>query len=74
MNTVRTEIVDWESLDAGAVVLLGATRQEWRIISTDPLDDAEDWFLVELEPVSRHDYGTRRQRINRVAQVEVICA
>lgn len=74
MSTRQTEIVDIESLDAGAVVLLGELREEWRIVGSDPIDDAEEWLLVELAPLSIHKHGTRRQRLNRIAQIEVICA
>lgn len=75
MSARQTEIVDWESLEAGAIILLGNTRAEWRVCESEPTDSTEEWFNVRLAPNWIPDAEPGKQRrINRTARFEVICA
>lgn len=70
MSAPQTEIVDIESLEPGAVVLLGMSRDEWRLEQNDEVDGAE-WLKVRFVKV--HGAGEIKRTFYRVAKFEVIC-
>lgn len=76
---MSTEIVDMESLDVGAVILLGTQRREWRILESEPIDHEEETLRVRLAPVdtepnagAESDHALTRE-FSRTAKFEVIC-
>lgn len=70
MSARQTEIVDIESLDIGAVVLLGMNRDPWKLEQNDEVDGAE-WLRVRLAKVD--GAGEIKRTFHRTAKFETVC-
>lgn len=71
MSTRQTEIVDIESLDVGDVILLGLSRNEWRIEQNEQVADC-DWMRVRFVKVA--GVGEIKRTFVRFAKFETVCA